>query len=469
MDTSRNLPVESRNVLVIGAGAAGLTAALEASGSGPVLIVSTTAPDGGSSNRAQGGIAAALDDDDTPSLHADDTLRAGRGLCRPSAVDVLVREGPAWIERLTALGVPFGPESGLEGGHQRRRIHHVGGAETGRALVAALWAEVRGHPTIELASGERVVALETAQGRCIGARTDRRVIHARAIILATGGYAALFARTTNPLGSRGEGVTLAYRAGAALADLEFVQFHPTALRDSGALLSEALRGEGALLLDEHGERFVDELAPRDEVARAIFARGGALLDLRPVRLEHFPSIVDAIRRTGLDPAIEPVPVSPAAHYTMGGVRTDLDGRTTVAGLFAAGECACTGVHGANRLASNSLLECVVFGGRAGRAAAAEPAADPVAGSGRAPESPDAVTDDVRDLLWRDAGVVRDEAGLTRVTRSPHALARLIGESALLRRESRGSHQRSDAPGEDPALARHVVLSRDAAPVWEEWR
>ncbi|MBM4420558.1 MAG: FAD-dependent oxidoreductase, partial [Chloroflexi bacterium] len=364
-------PSDSCDVLVVGAGIAGLTAALEAAGAGAdVLIVSATAPDGGSSDRAQGGIAAAMDDDDTPALHADDTLRAGRGLARPSAVDALVREGPAWIDRLAALGVPFGPETGLEGGHGRRRIHHVGGAETGHALVMVLARHALEHERIRISSGERVLALLTGDGRCAGVRTDRRAVAAGSTILATGGYAALWARTTNPLGSRGEGASLAHAAGAALADLELVQFHPTALV-SGHLLSEALRGEGATLLDDRGERFVDELAPRDEVARAIFVRGGARLDLRAIDRERFPTIVEAIRAGGIDPAREAVPVSPAAHYTMGGIVTDLCGRSTLAGLYAAGECACTGVHGANRLASNSLLECLVFGGRAGRTAAAE--------------------------------------------------------------------------------------------------
>src|SRR5207253_339634 len=221
----------------------------------------------------------------------------------------------------------------------------------------------RSHPRIDVCEGERAVELWTDGARCVGVVTDRRAIPIWAVLLATGGYAALWERTTNPAGSVGEGIALAYRAGAAVADLEFVQFHPTALAGSSLLLSEALRGDGALLLDSEGERFVEELAPRDVVARAIDARGTALLDLRPIDRTRFPALMQRLAEAGFDPS-QPVPVAPAAHYTMGGVVTDLRGATEVPGLFAAGECACTGVHGANRLASNSMLECLVFGRRA---------------------------------------------------------------------------------------------------------
>jgi L-aspartate oxidase len=234
------------------------------------------------------------------------------------------------------------------------------------------------------------------------------------------------------VGAVGDGIAMAYRAGAGVADLEFIQFHPTALRGSGVLLSEALRGAGALLLDDSGHRFTDELAPRDVVAREIGARGTALLDLRPVDRDSFPSVIGSLEAAGFDPAVEPIPVAPAAHYTMGGVVTDLDGRTELPGLYAAGECACTGVHGANRLASNSLLECLVFGRRAALASLGEPDLPAPNGQSPIPEPLQAVTPEIRRSLWQDAGLVRDAAGLERLRRAPHLLTRLIAQSALAR-------------------------------------
>jgi L-aspartate oxidase len=261
----------------------------------------------------------------------------------------------------------------------------------------------------------------------------------------------------------------AYRAGAALGDLEFVQFHPTTLVDSSLLLSEALRGEGAVLLDEGGHRFTDELAPRDVVAREIAARGTALLDLREIDRGRFPTLMGSLEESGYDPAETPIPVAPAAHYTVGGIVTDLHGRTEVAGLYAAGECAATGVHGANRLASNSLLECLVFGRRAALAALDEPALPPHVELSRTPTEPEPVTPELRRALWRDCGLVRDAAGLERLRTAPHRLTRLIAESSLAREESRGSHFRVDFPTERDAFERHVVLRRDASPELETWR
>jgi L-aspartate oxidase len=263
----------------------------------------------------------------------------------------------------------------------------------------------------------------------------------------------------------------AYRAGAALADLEFTQFHPTTLVDSSLLLSEALRGEGAVLLDEGGERFTDELAPRDVVAREIAARGTVLLDLRAVDRARFPSLMGRLEQSGYDPASAPIPVAPAAHYTVGGIVTDLHGRTELPGLYAAGECAATGVHGANRLASNSLLECLVFGRRAALTAMGDPAPSSNGAGARSaePEPVDAVTDELRRALWRDCGLVRDAAGLERLRSAPHLLTRLIAETALTREESRGSHFRADFPLASEAFERHVVLRPGSAPVLEAWR
>jgi L-aspartate oxidase len=262
---------------------------------------------------------------------------------------------------------------------------------------------------------------------------------------------------------------MAYRAGAAVADLEFVQFHPTALAGSSLLLSEALRGDGALLLDEHGDRFVEELAPRDVVARAIDARAGVMLDLRPVDRSRFPALMERIAEEGFHPESEPVPVAPAAHYTMGGVVTDLRGATDVPGLYAAGECACTGVHGANRLASNSMLECLVFGRRAALAARDEPR-DLV--PGRVPTglaSTDDVSPDLREALWEDAGLIRNAEGLARVASSPHLLASLVAQAALAREESRGGHFREDFPEENLALdGLHAVLRAGREPELEPW-
>src|SRR4051812_18401267 len=284
--------------VVVGGGVAGLTAALAAATETDVLLLAKAPVDTSNSWNAQGGVAAAVGEDDSPALHAADTFRAGRGLCRESAVTALVEEAPARIADLVELGVEFDDDLGREGGHSVRRVVHAGGAETGKAISEVLAQRVLAHPRITVADDARVVSLWEDGGRCVGVVTDRGAVAAPATILATGGYAALWERTTNPLGSVGEGLVLGYRAGAALADLEFVQFHPTALVDDGFLLSEALRGEGALLVDEGGNRFTDELAPRDVVARAIAERGSAGLDLRAIERERFPGLMATLGEAG---------------------------------------------------------------------------------------------------------------------------------------------------------------------------
>ena len=460
---------EELDLLVVGGGVAGLFAALCAASEGRVLVLAKGPLLSSTSTLAQGGIAAAVGDDDAPPLHAQDTLVAGRDLCRPSAVAVLTEEAPARIRDLVELGVEFDEGLGLEGGHSRRRVVHAGGAATGDRVARVLAERVLSHPRIRVAEGERMLGLSRLGDRCAGAVTDASVVSARATLLATGGASALWRRTTNPPGAVGEGIEAAYRAGAAVADLEFVQFHPTTLVDSSLLLSEALRGEGAVLLDEHGRRFTDELAPRDVVAREIAARGTALLDLREIDRGRFPTLMGSLAEQGYDPAETPIPVAPAAHYTVGGIVTDLDGRSELPGLYAAGECAATGVHGANRLASNSLLECLVFGRRAALAALREPGLPAGRPAPVDPSRAEPVTPALRRRLWRDCGLIRDAAGLERLRTTPHLLTRLIAESAVVRAESRGSHFRADFPAESEAFVRHVVLREGSEPVLETWR
>jgi L-aspartate oxidase len=456
------------DLVIIGGGVAGLYGALCAAREADVLLVSKSPLRSSTSTLAQGGVAAATADDDSPELHFQDTVAAGRGLCRASAVAALTAEAPARVADLVDLGVPFDGDLGLEGGHSRRRVSHVEGAATGAHICRALTEHVLSHPRIEVSEGERALALWTADGRCVGVRTDRRAIAAPATVLATGGYAYLWERSTNPPGSVGEGIVLAWRAGAAVADLELVQFHPTVVATNGLLLSEALRGEGALLLDDSGRRFTDELAPRDVVARAIAARGTARLDLRPVDRDRFRPLMAKLAGEGFDPETQPIPVSPAAHYTMGGIVTDLDGRTGVESLYAAGECTCTGVHGANRLASNSLLECLVYSRRAALAALQDDGLPP-----RLPPVPEpapipAVEPILRQAMWEHAGVMRDASGLSRLANERHPLARLVAECAFARQESRGGHFRSDYPVEDEAYALHTVVRPGRGLELERW-
>jgi L-aspartate oxidase len=366
----------------------------------------------------------------------------------------------------------------LEGGHSARRIVHAGGAQTGRAITRCLAEQVAAQGRVRVLEGTSATALWSDGNRCAGVVTEAGAIAAHATVLATGGGAALWRRTTNPWGAIGAGAVIAHAAGAELADLEFCQFHPTALAlpDSeydGTLLTEALRGEGAELLDASGRRFTDELAPRDQVTAAILDRIDAdgtdhvRLDLRSLAPQRFPNVFAACRAAGLDPGQEPVPVAPAAHYLMGGIVCDLDGRTSLRSLFAVGECACSGVHGANRLASNSLTECFVFGARAAITAASAPA---TGAPGRLPEWRFAPpTEATREAVWRGAGPRRAAATLEPLLGNPYPLARLIAAAALERRESRGPHRRTDHPLRDPALdGVHMVIGADGEPRPERW-
>jgi L-aspartate oxidase len=501
--------------LIIGSGIAALRAAAELAGAGDVLILTKAEPSEGNTGYAQGGIAAAIGPNDSPELHAADTIAAGDGLCDERAVAALTEDGPSYVRELIAWGARFDrdadgePALAIEGAHSARRVLHARDA-TGREIGRVLWQRVSTLPGVSAHSHVRVVGLVVEDGRCVGARfrqDDGAVGTARAssVLLATGGAGQVFRETTNPAVATGDGVAMAFLAGARVADLEFVQFHPTALNVPGHprfLLSEALRGEGARLVNSAGERFMEredpagDLAPRDRVARAIVReadRTGGTVFLSMQHLDpefvhaRFPLISDACRRAGLDLARDRVPVGPAAHYVMGGVYTDLDGRTSIPGLYAAGEVACTGVHGSNRLASNSLLEGLVFGARVGKAMrTARNDAWPVDAQG-ADEFCELLPASVRgkgigvtaarvqDVMWRNVGLFRDRAGLTAALgvldpgweaieaqvkegdpldpdswrlASLVVVGRLIARAALRREESRGAHYRADYPRRD---------------------
>ena len=487
--------------LVIGAGVAGLRAAIELAEAGSVLVVAKDSLRESSSEYAQGGIAVALSDDDEVALHEQDTLYAGDGLCDLAAVHTLVEEGPAAIEELIEWGAEFDRRGAKlaftrEGAHSRNRILHAHGDSTGKEIAHTLYRRAASLPAVTFRSFAATTQLLADDGEIRGASVwhadaaTECLMARRAVLLATGGLGRVFLNTTNPDVATGDGVAMAYEAGAEIADIEFVQFHPTALHVEGAprfLLSEALRGEGAVLKNEAGERFMEryhplkELAPRDVVARAIVAemkRGGTghvYLDISGrdpgfVRA-RFPRIYETCLRYGIDLERQAAPVAPAAHYAMGGVRTDLDGRTTLPRLFAAGEVACTGVHGANRLASNSLLEGVVFGARAGRAMR-EVSARLVKGPA-ASARPHVVDTSsvVQQIAWDLCGIVRNGAGLREASRrleqidGPAALvALLIARCAFAREESRGAHFRADFPEKRFGFAKHSTIRKGAEPV-----
>jgi L-aspartate oxidase len=507
----KGLPAET-DFVVIGAGVAGLRAAIELASAGRVLVLAKKEVTDSNTQYAQGGIAAALSDEDEVSLHLQDTLVAGDGLCNQEAVKVLVEEGPERIEELIAWGTQFDRNGtklvfGREGAHSRNRILHAQGDSTGREILRALYAKAQTLKNISVQEFEFSTALETD-----GERDDARVtgisvidtkglpeqISCSAVLLATGGMGQLYRNTTNPEVATGDGVAMAHRAGAEISDMEFIQFHPTALYLKKAprfLLSEALRGEGAYLRNIELDRFMAkyhplaELAPRDVVARAIMHEMEVTrakdpfvyLDLTHLKAEtvrkRFPRIYSTCLQYNIDITEDLIPIRPAAHYSMGGVRTDLDGKTNVAGLYAAGEAAATGVHGANRLASNSLLEGLVYGARAGKAMQQElkeprkPLAPKQAASQNGPVDAgvEELIGQIQDIMWKDAGIVRTRAGMQDAIKALENLAPqlahprtrraweaanlhlaglLVIRSALGREESRGAHYRTDYPMHD---------------------
>ncbi len=507
---------EKTDFLIIGSGVAGLRAAIELADHGNVLVVTKDKPSESSTEYAQGGIAAVMSDEDTVGIHLEDTLKAGDGLCREEAVKTLVEEGPERIMELISWGAEFDKEGlkldlTLEAAHSRRRILHSHGDSTGKELERVLLKKVRSFRSVTKYPFAFTVDLIVEGGECHGAYVVRggevTAIFARATILTTGGAGQLFSRTTNPTVATGDGMAIAFRAGAELEDMEFVQFHPTSLYSPAApqfLLSESIRGEGAVLLNIKKERFMEgyhamaELAPRDVVSRAIISEmvktgsNHVYLDLRHMGKEfvknRFPRIYATCLQYDVDITEDLVPVSPAAHYIMGGVKTNVNGETNIRGLYAAGEVACTGVHGANRLASNSLLEGLVFGARAGKAALAsnitaakklclnEPEASVVGDS-------DEIKRTMRKLMWEKAGIIRcavslDEAkerilsywGITEGSylsrrdlelKNIITVSGIIVEAALRRKGSVGAHYRSDYKQRGEDWQQHIKWDRDS--------
>ncbi|HLH06664.1 MAG TPA: L-aspartate oxidase [Terriglobales bacterium] len=524
MKAEQKAAITDTDFVVVGAGVAGLRAAIELAAAGRVLVLAKLEVKESATQYAQGGIAAALSDEDEISLHLQDTLVAGDGLCNPQAARVLVEEGPERIEELIAWGTHFdrnGTKLAFtrEGAHSRDRILHAHGDSTGQEIGRALYFKAKSIKNIVISEFEFALDLLVENGRVSGVKLlgedgHPHTVRASAVLLATGGLGHVYKETTNPAVATGDGVAMAFRAGAEISDMEFVQFHPTALYVKGAprfLLSEALRGEGAILRNDQLARFMPkyhplaELAPRDVVARAIaheleLSRSKDpvvyldLTDKNPEKIrQRFPRIYDTCLKYNVDITTDMIPVRPAAHYAMGGVKTDLDGCTSLAGLYAAGEVACTGVHGANRLASNSLLEGLVFGERAARSMRSElnhrqPAIhqndlastqEPASSDTR---SADDLIREVQNILWRDVGIVRSGHTLMNAIHQLEALkpslptsncrrcqeARnvwqtgiLIAKSALAREESRGAHYRTDFPAhDDKKFLKHSVIAGD---------
>jgi L-aspartate oxidase len=516
-------PAQSQaDFLVVGAGVAGLRAAIDLAAAGSVTVLAKREVSDSNTQWAQGGIAAALSDEDEISLHLKDTLQAGDGLCNPEAAKVLVEDAPERIEELIQWGTEFDRQGtkltfGREGAHSRNRILHAHGDSTGREILRALYAKAQTLKNISVMEFEFSTDLIVEAGRVCGihliTETGRQEqMNASAVLLATGGLGQLYRNTTNPSVATGDGVAMAFRAGAEVSDMEFIQFHPTALYLKTAprfLLSEALRGEGAYLRNLEMDRFMPkyhpmaELAPRDVVARAIvheleFSRAKdpvVYLDLTHLDADHvkarFPRIYATCLQYNIDITTELIPIRPAAHYAMGGIRSDLDGRSTLPGLYVAGEAAATGVHGANRLASNSLLEGLVFGARAGQVMRNElgksPATirstQPLASNGPMDAPIEQVMGEIQDLMWRDVGIVRTGEALKRAldqlsqicarvahpqtrrafeARNIHLVGTLVARAALAREESRGAHYRLDFPAHNDAkFLKHSIIKGDS--------
>lgn len=514
-----DIPSETTDYLVIGSGIAGLYSALKASKIGKVTLLTKRKLADSNTEHAQGGIAAAIDEEDSPALHYEDTMKAGAGLCDPKAVEILVNEGPERIRELLQMGANFDREGGnialtREAAHSRRRILHAHGDATGGEIHNTLVREVRREELVHLREDHFVVDLLTSKGRCFGALaidgTGRLTAYlAKVTILATGGAGRLFRSTTNPDVATGDGIAIAYRAGAELMDMEFMQFHPTALAIEGVppfLVSEAVRGEGAYLRNQAGERFMPahhklaELAPRDVVARTIndeMAKTGTdrvyldLSHLSPDKVhKRFPTIAATCAKFGLDITKDRIPVTPSAHYMMGGVRTNLYGETNLGGLYACGEAACQGVHGANRLASNSLLDGLVYGNRIVQKTV-DLAREPLVPIDQAVMRCDALQpaesvdfsrlrQSIQEIMWDKVGIVRSAKSLREALGffaqwqflhnhlcqdvqslevvNMLTIGNLMAKAALLRTESRGGHYRDDFPErEDELWCRHIVL------------
>ncbi len=525
--SSHNIPQIFADVLVLGSGVAGLNAVLGLPESVSVVVVTKGRLDEGNTGEAQGGIAAAIDAEDCTRAHYEDTVEAGWELCDEDAVRVVTEEGPRRIEELIRLGVDFDRADGdfaltREGGHRRPRILHADGDATGRAIEDVLAESVRRRPELEVFEHTFALDLLTLDGACHGALVWNEahglmMVRAKQTLLATGGSGRIFRETTNPAVATGDGTAMAFRAGAGLQDMEFVQFHPTTLYVAGAsraLISEAVRGEGGVLLNRDGERFMPrfhpdaELAPRDIVSRSTITEmhrtnhTNVYLDVRGVSADEFeqrfPTITELCRRFELEPSRDLIPVRPAAHYMIGGVRTDLRGRTDIANLLACGEVACIGLHGANRLGSNSLLEGLVMGRRCADTVAENLAASPGPLSVHAlqglPQEPaygnlnlEDVGNSLRSLMWRNAGIIRDgrrlDEAIDMITfwcryvmdkefdRPPGwelqnmlTVARVVAMSARQREESRGVHYRSDYPEPSPNWRRHIIIANTG----EEW-
>lgn len=504
--------------IVIGSGVAGLRASIElAKSGGRVTVLTKDKASESNTEYAQGGVAVVLSDDDNAELHEDDTLVAGAGLCDRLAVETLVTEGTKYIKQLIDWGTEFDRDGGKlvftqEAAHSRRRILHAHGDSTGAELVRALITRAGQEKTINLTPFANTESLIVQDGRCVGVRfldpilRAPREIHAKAVIMCTGGAGQLYLHTTNPTVATGDGMAMAYFAGAEMADMEFIQFHPTALNLEHAprfLLSEAMRGEGGILKNKYGERFMPryderaELAPRDIVSRSIVAemrRTGTrnvFLDMtaldKDFLKQRFPKIYETCKFYGLNIATDMLPVSPASHYCMGGIRTDLWGRSTVPGLYAVGEVSCTGVHGANRLASNSLLEGLVFGARAGEAAAEDcRPLETCSWKSKDRDRESHVTDQtaatlstavkkrVKRIMWERVGILRDRDSLLRAisefdqitagnlsssSRNFVTLAKLIAKAALWREESRGGHFRTDFPEQNEKWRVHSIQKK----------